>query len=83
MLDVVTVTSLYPNRLQPRHGIFVEQRLLQVVKSGSVRARVVAPVPWFPLRDERFGRYGMYARIPATESRHGIDVSHPRYVVVP
>jgi hypothetical protein len=30
-----------------------------------------------------FGRYGRLARVPAKERRHGIDISHPRYVQLP
>ena len=67
----------------PRHGIFVEQRLRNLVADGRVKARVVAPVPWFPLRGGLFGRYGVYPRIPRAETRHEIDVSHPRYPVIP
>src|SRR5688572_5944599 len=83
MLDIVTATTLYPNALQPRHGIFVERRLLQLSRTGAIQARVVAPVPWFPCRSKRFGRYGLYAEIPASEVRHGIPVAHPRYPVLP
>jgi teichuronic acid biosynthesis glycosyltransferase TuaC len=83
MLDIVTATTLYPNAVQPRHGIFVERRLLQLARTGAIRARVVAPVPWFPWRSKRFGRYGLYAEIPASETRHGLSVAHPRYPVLP
>jgi teichuronic acid biosynthesis glycosyltransferase TuaC len=83
MLDIVTATTLYPNALQPRHGIFVERRLLELSRTGAIDARVVAPVPWFPWRSKRFGRYGVYAEIPPSEVRHGIPVAHPRYPVLP
>src|SRR5689334_3502964 len=83
MLDVVTVTTLYPNALQQRHGIFVEQRLLQLLRTGQMQAQVVAPVPWFPWRAKTFGRYAVYARIPAAEVREGVSIAHPRYPVIP
>lgn len=83
MLRILTFTSLYPNREQPRHGVFIETRLRQLVASGRVEAKVVAPVPWFPLRSPRFGRYGAFSRVPAREVRHGIDVRHPRFLTVP
>jgi teichuronic acid biosynthesis glycosyltransferase TuaC len=41
---------------------------------------VVAPVLWFPVKA---GRYGTYARVPWRETRHGIDIHHPRYPVIP
>jgi len=82
-MRIVTATTLYPNSVTPRHGIFVEQRLLQLLKTGQLAANVVAPVPWFPWKGERLGRYGRYARVPAVEQRNGLQVSHPRYPAIP
>lgn len=80
---ILTFTTLYPNAAQPQHGLFVEQRLRQLLRTGGLAARVVAPVPWFPLRAARFGLYARYAAVPTCERRHGIEVQHPRYLVVP
>ena len=44
---------------------------------------MVAPVPWFPSRWSGFGEYATLARTPEREQRHGIDVQHPRYLVIP
>jgi glycosyltransferase involved in cell wall biosynthesis len=82
-LRIVTFTTLYPNEAQPRHGIFVENRLRHLIESGRVVARVLAPVPWFPFAHKRFGRYGDFARAKRQESRFGLSVSHPRYPVLP
>ena len=82
-MKVVTFSNLYPNATQPRHGIFVEQRLLQLVKTGRIDARVIAPVPWFPGAARLSGKYRALADVPAGEERHGIDVRYPRYVHVP
>ena len=82
-MRILTYTSLYPNAAQPNHGIFVENRLRQLVKDGQLAARVVAPVPWFPLRGRAFGRYADYALVPHREERHGVEVHHPRYPVIP
>lgn len=83
VVRLLVFTSLYPNAMQPRHGIFVEERLRHLIASGQVTATVVAPVPWFPFKGPRFGRYGLFARVPASEERHGIHVLHPRYPVIP
>ncbi len=82
-INTLLFTTLYPNQVQPVHGVFVEQRLLQLVATGDVVSRVVAPVPWFPAGHRVFGRYGQYARVPRIESRHGLEVHHPRYPVIP
>jgi teichuronic acid biosynthesis glycosyltransferase TuaC len=80
---ILNFTTLYPNLLQPQHGIFVETRLRKLVASGVISARVVAPCPWFPFRSERFGRYSVFARVPTEETRQGLHVAHPRYPVLP
>lgn len=82
-IRIVVLTSLYPNSQQPRHGIFVEERLRWLLATGEVEARVVAPVPWFWSRHPRYGRYARLAAVPEREVRHGIEVEHPRYLVVP
>ena len=76
-------STLYPSAARPGHGIFVETRLRELLKTGSVDARVVAPVAWFPSRNERFGDRASMARTPAREQRSGIEVLHPRYALVP
>jgi len=82
-MKLLTFSTLYPNAEQPNHGIFVETRLRYLIASGQVESRVVAPVPWFPLKGARFGYYGTLAKVPRQETRNGIDVAHPRYLVVP
>ena len=76
-------SSLYPSAARPIHGIFVETRLRELLKTGAVETRVVAPVPWFPSTDPRWGEYARMARTPAREQRHGIAVIHPRYPLLP
>lgn len=82
-MKLLTFSTLFPNPEQPNHGIFVETRLRYLVSSGKVASRVVAPVPWFPSAHPGFGHYAAYRRVPAREVRHGIEVSHPRYLTIP
>ena len=82
-MRILTFTTLYPNAVRPQHGIFVETRLRKLVESGRVEARIVAPCPWFPFSSERFGAYAAMARVPRAETRHGLHIEHPRYLLVP
>jgi teichuronic acid biosynthesis glycosyltransferase TuaC len=82
-LKILTLTTLFPSAARPRHGIFVENRLLHLQKYGDAEARIVAPVPWFPSKAERFGRYASFARTPRQELRAGNIVYHPRYAALP
>lgn len=82
-MKILTFTSLYPNAVNPQHGIFVETRLRKLVETGAVEARVVAPIQSFPVTFGPFARYAAFAAAPSRETRHGIDVYHPRFLSVP
>jgi len=82
-IRLLTFTTLYPDSTRPTHGIFVENRLRHLLGGGRVESRVVAPVPWFPSTARMFGEYARFAAVPRRETRHGIDVLHPRYLLVP
>lgn len=82
-IRTLLLSTLYPSSVRPGHGIFVETRLRELLKDGRVATKVVAPVPWFPSTDPRFGDYAAQARTPQREQRNGIDVLHPRFLVVP
>ncbi|WP_419964629.1 glycosyltransferase family 4 protein [Pelomonas baiyunensis] len=82
-MRILTFSTLFPSSVRPGHGIFVETRLRELLKSGRVESRVVAPVPWFPSSAARWGEYAQFARTPRREQRNGLDVLHPRYVLLP
>lgn len=73
---MLTFSTLYPNAEQPNHGIFVENRLRQLVATGCATSTVLAPVPSAPFRRAA-------PLIPLREMRHGIAVHHPRFLAVP
>lgn len=82
-MKVLLFSSLYPSSVRPVHGIFVETRLQELIKTECVQAKVVAPVPWFPSKAERFGEYARFAATPRFERRNGLDVYHPRFALLP
>lgn len=87
-MKIITLTTLYPNSEQHRHGIFIENRLLHLIKQyPAVQLKVIAPVPYFPrwlsIISCLFGSYGKYSKVPLFEQRHGVDIYHPRYLVIP
>lgn len=81
-LSILTVSTLFPNSMQPSHGIFVETRLRRLLADGKVKARVLAPVAWAPpgLPGAEMDKL---RAIPDFEHRNALDVDHPRYVVIP
>ncbi len=81
-ISILTLSTLFPNALQPSHGIFVETRLRRLVADGKVKARVLAPVPWVPPGLTSAEMEKLRA-IPDFEQRNTLDVDHPRYLVIP
>lgn len=82
-IKILLFSTLYPSSARPIHGIFVETRLRELLKSGLVQVEVVAPVPWFPFTHPRFGAYAKMASTPLFEERNGVRVHHPRYFLPP
>ena len=82
-LKVVTFTTLYPNSIFPRHGIFVAERLKHLLQTNQVDVTVIVPVPWFPIKSKLFGEYGKWAQVPSIEQHSDITVHYPRYLSIP
>jgi glycosyltransferase involved in cell wall biosynthesis len=82
-MRIVTFSSLFPNPVQPGLGLFVAERLRQLLGSGAVEARIVAPVPWFPSTQPRFGKYAEFAKVPARSTWEGLPVLHPKHAIIP
>jgi glycosyltransferase involved in cell wall biosynthesis len=82
-MNILVITTLFPNKIEQRHGIFVETRLKHLMNTGAINARVIAPVPWFPFNKKIFGKYAKYSQIPRCEIRHDVHIYHPRYLVIP
>lgn len=82
-MRILTFSSLYPSSAQPSQGIFVENRLRELLLSGEVESRVVCPVPWAPWGSQLFSSYALYRNIESQAVRHGISISYPRYFLIP
>jgi glycosyltransferase involved in cell wall biosynthesis len=82
-MNLLILTTLYPNNVQHRHGVFIENRTRELIKNHpSIKVKVLAPVPyfpsWLPLKD-----YKPYSHVFEKEVRHTIEVVHPKYWVIP
>ena len=82
-LKILLFSTLFPSRVRPGHGIFVETRLRELLKYEEIEAKVVAPVPWFPFSHDIFGEYAQFSITPDFEHRNGLDVFHPRFFLPP
>ncbi|MBT5072534.1 MAG: glycosyltransferase [Kordiimonadaceae bacterium] len=83
VMDILTLTTLYPNALQPRHGIFVKNRLQAMDKLDNFSRKVIAPVPQCKWIRKLTDRYKLYEDMPEHENQDGIDIYHPKYFTLP
>ncbi|MBF0453816.1 MAG: glycosyltransferase family 4 protein [Magnetococcales bacterium] len=83
-MKILTFTTLYPHPGHPTLGVFVEERLRHLHASNQVDLKIVAPLPWFFLTHPRLNPYAWQGRhCPKKESRHGLEINHPRYFLIP
>lgn len=78
-MKILTITSLFPNSIQPELGVFIKHRVTALAKFSELR--VVAPVPWLPRF--WFGKRAYINKIPSKEIIDGVQVYHPRYFITP
>ncbi len=84
LIRVLTFSTLFPYPAHPTHGIFVAERLRHLAASGAVDLRVVAPTPWFFITHPKLNKYAwLGSQAPDRESHCGLDVRHPRYLLIP
>jgi len=82
-MNILVLTTLYPNNVQHRHGIFIENRVKELVKRyPEAKVKVIAPVPYFP-SFLPVKEYKKYSKVVSKEIRANIEVIHPKFFVVP
>ncbi len=82
-MKILLFSTLFPNAAERTKGVFVENRLRHLKNDADVDVKVIAPVPYFPFTHSVFGTYAQYAKAPLYEQRDGVDIYHPRYLVLP
>ena len=76
-MNILFISNLYPNSLEPSRGVFNEYQVLHLAQSCPIK--VIAPIAWFPIR----GRYAPRGLLPGKEVLDGIEVQHPRHFYFP
>lgn len=78
-MNVLVVSSQLPSRVEPERAIFNWRQVRTLADMASLVA--VAPVPWAPPLPTQAWR--RVRAVPDHETLDGIEVLHPRYLVVP
>jgi len=73
-MRILTITTVFPNEVEPQLGIFVKQRMFTVAEMCELK--VVAPVSWYKFLASNF-------RISSKEIQKGIKVYHPHFFYIP
>ncbi|MEQ8264478.1 glycosyltransferase [Pseudohaliea sp.] len=82
MLRLVLFSSLFPTSARPQAGLFIRERLRQVMP--RVQATVVSPQPWFPFQGLlRLVRPGYRPSVPRREVQDDLIVYSPRFLALP
>ncbi len=80
-LKVLTLTTLYPNKEQPVHAVFVKNRIVALSKLCNIK--IVAPIPSSFILKLFSKKYRLFSKIPSYEISDSIEIFHPRYLVTP
>src|SRR3954469_24108934 len=83
MLRVLTLSTLFPNALQPTLGVFVERQTLGLAARDGVEVEVVSPVGMPPWPLSLHPHYRKREAIPEREMWKGLTVHRPRFTVIP
>ncbi len=80
MKHVLSLSTLYPNPVNPRFGTFVARSMEALAKRGDWRVTLVNPVGLPPLA---LGRYRPLADLPEVAEEGGVTVHRPRFTLIP
>lgn len=82
-LNVLTLSTLFPNAAAPNFGIFVERQTAELASRPEADVTVINPIgipPW-PLNKHK--QYSALNDLAEHESWHELDVYRPRFKLIP
>ncbi len=81
-MRVLIISHMYPNKVSPLSGIFVQHQAEALARAGA-EPTVLAPVPWVPELLGGYTKWGGYPDVPQVETQRGVKVYHPRVLEFP
>lgn len=82
-LNILTLSTLFPNASAPQFGIFVERQTAELASRPATSVTVINPIglpPW-PLR--KYKQYQPLNALAEHEEWRGLDVYRPRFKLIP
>ena len=80
MRRVLALSTLYPNAVNPRFGVFVERSLEALAARGDWKVTLVNPIGLPPVP---FGRYRALAPTLGSSVEGKVEVHRPRFTLIP
>jgi glycosyltransferase involved in cell wall biosynthesis len=82
-LHILTLSTLFPNAVQPNFGIFVERQTAGLSARQDMDVTVINPVGMPPWPLNRSGQYAALNTLPRHEVWRGLNVYRPRFTLIP
>ena len=82
-LNILTLSTLFPNAAAPNFGIFVERQTAELASRPEMDVTVINPVGVPPLPFRMLAPYRALTALPDHEQWRGLDVHRPRFTLIP
>jgi glycosyltransferase involved in cell wall biosynthesis len=82
-LNLLIVSSGYPDELRPELGNFVERQMVELAARPGMALRIVAPLPAVPLPLAWLDGRSRLRALPIRDRKAGLDVHRPRCLAWP
>ena len=82
-LRLLSLSTLYPHDQAANFGVFVERQMQAVAARGDVDLTVISPLGLPPMPLALHPRYRRLATLPSSETRSGVKVLRPRFILLP
>ena len=80
MMRILAVTTFFPNSADRHRAVFVKNLVRAMREHGPIS--VISPIPYAPAFP-RIARWRALRRIERRENQDGMEVLHPRFLVLP
>lgn len=82
-LNILTLSTLFPNAVNPNFGIFVERQTAELARRVDVNVTVVNPIGVPPWPFNKHTQYRALEKLPQHEQWRGLDIFRPRFKLIP
>jgi teichuronic acid biosynthesis glycosyltransferase TuaC len=82
-LNILTLSTLFPNGSAPNFGIFVERQTAELASRPEARVMVINPLGMPPWPLNRHKQYQPLRDLPTHEAWHGLELYRPIFRLIP